>query len=146
MPELLDILAKGAMRLNAPATQSFDDANWAVLEFDEVTDQRGGMVCDAGANTITVPTHGLYTVNQGIDCQFPGQEQLDIITFVDGVQYSTYPLSLQGRATAKPVSLFWQSTVSLLAGSVIDIRAMNGDAGNVDVEFLRMYMAIVKEH
>jgi hypothetical protein len=146
MPELFEILAKGAMRLAAPATQTITDADFTVLEFDTVTDERGGFVCDPATNSITVPSTGLYTVNQGIDAIFPGSEMIEVMSFANDVEYSPEYLMLQGRANQKPVSLFWQSTVSLTAGDVINLRCKNGEAGSFDINLIRMYFAIIKEH
>jgi hypothetical protein len=144
MAELLDILAKGAMRLSAPTSQSISDA-FSVLEFDAVTVERGGMVCDVDANTISVPSTGIYSVHIGIDATFPGSEMIGIMVFVNGAAYSPHNLVLQGR-NAKPVALFWESTVTLSENDTIDVRAISEDSGNFTLNLQRMYAAIIKEH
>jgi len=146
MPELFGIIGKGAMRLATPATQNINDADWTVLEFDAITDERGGFICDITSNTITVPSTGLYTVNHGIDANFPGSEMIELMTYVNDVEYSPHYLILQGRNNQKPVSIFWQSTVSLTAGDVINIRCRNGESGSFDLDLQRMYVAVIKEH
>ena len=146
MAELLDILAKGAMRLNIPTDQTISDADYIVLEFDEVTVERGGIACDPAANTITVPSTGLYSVHIGVDGTFPGAEMLELMVYVNGSAYSPHPLILQGRANQKPVSIFWESTVTLNAGDVLDVRGRNGESGSFTVNLQRMYAAVIKEH
>ena len=146
MPEFFDIIAKGAMRLAAPITQNITDADFTELLFDQVTIERGGIICDPNTNSITVASSGLYTVNQGIDATFPGSEMIEVISFVNGVEYSPEYFVLQGRANQKPVSMFWQSTVSLSAGDVVTMRAKNGESGSFDLNLKRMYHAIIKEH
>jgi hypothetical protein len=146
MAELFEILGKGAMRLSTPATQEITDSAFTILEFDSTTIERGGVVCDPVTNSITVPSTGLYTVNHGVDANFPGRELLAIMTFVNGVEYDPNYLYIQGRANQKPVSISWQSTVTLNAGDVIDMRGMNGEAGSFDLNLHRMYLAIIKEH
>jgi len=146
MGELYEILAKAAMRLSAPATQSIDDADFSVLEFDEVTVQRGGFNADPSTNSITVPSSGLYSVHIGVDGTFPGSEMLELMVFVDGAAYSPNSLVLQGRANQKPVSLYWESTVDLVAGATIDVRGRNGESGSFNLNFQRMYLCMIKEH
>jgi hypothetical protein len=146
MPEFFDIIAKGAMRLSAPVIQVINDSSFSVLQFDHVTDERGGIICDPDSNSITVASSGLYTVNQGIDATFPGAEMVELIAFVNGTEYSPNYLVLQGRANQKPVSLFWQSTVSLSAGDAVTMQARNGESGSFDLHLFRMYMALIKEH
>jgi hypothetical protein len=145
MPELFDVLAKGAMRLAAPQTVGITDADWTTLPFDEVTMERGGFICSTVDHTIIVPSTGEYSVHQGVDANFPGSEMIGLMTFVNGTAYSTHNLILQGR-NAKPVALAWESTATLSAGDVISIRAINDASGSFDLEVQRMYFAIVKEH
>jgi hypothetical protein len=143
--DIFTVLAKAAMRLGAPQTISISDADWTKVPLDTVTVERGGFVCNTTDYTITVPSAGLYSIHQGVDATFPGTEIADIMSFVDGGQYSPYPLSFQGR-NAKPVSLFWESTVNLAAGAVIDMRIKNGASGAFDLNVIRLYFAIIKEH
>ena len=145
MAELFEILAKAAMRLSTPATQEISDSAWTVLEFDTVTVERGGLVCDEAANTIRVPSTGLYSVHIGVDATFPGSEMIGLMVFVNGVEYSTHNLVLQGR-NSRPVSIFWESTVDLAVDDVVDIRAINDAAGAFDLHVQRMYLAMIKEH
>ena len=145
MAELFEILAKAAMRLSTPATQNISDSAWTTLEFDTVTVERGGLVCDEAANTIRVPSAGLYSVHIGVDATFPGSEMIGIMVFVNGVAYSPNNLVLQGR-NARPVSIFWESTVDLAIDDVIDVRAINDASGSFDLNVQRMYVAIIKEH
>ena len=146
MPELFTVLAKAAMRLSTPTDQAISDADYTILEFDEVTVERGGFVCDPAANTITVPSTGLYSAHIGVDGTFPGAEMLEIMVFVNGTAYSPHPLILQGRANQKPVSIFWESTVDLNAGDVLDVRGRNGESGTFTINLQRMYAAVIKEH
>lgn len=146
MAELYEVLAKSAMRLAAPTTQTISDAGYTVLEFDEVTVQRGGMNADPVTNSITVASTGLYSVHVGVDGTFPGAEMLELMVFVDGVAYSPHPLILQGRANQKPVSIFWESTADLNDGASIDVRGRNGESGSFDLNLQRMYLCVIKEH
>ena len=146
MIEFFEVLTKGAMRLSTPTDQSISDANYVVLEFDEVTMERGGIICDPTANTITVSSTGPYSVHIGVDGTFPGAEMLELMVYVNGAAYSPHPLILQGRANQKPVSIFWESTVNLDDGDVLDVRGRNGESGTFTLSLQRMYMAVIKEH
>ena len=144
MPEFFDILGKGAMRLSAPETVTINDADYSILQFNESTIERGGITCDLNNNAIITGSSGLYSVNIGVDAGFSGE--IGIMAFVNGSAYSPYPLGLQGRGTSRPVSIFWQSTVSLSGGDAIDIRGINLDNGSFNCDLLRMYLCLIKEH
>ena len=146
MPELMTILAKGAMHLVTPAVQNINDTDWRILEFDQATVERGGITCEVANNSITVASTGVYTVNMGINATFPGTEEIDVIAFVNGTQYSQYSFNLRGTGTNRPTAIFWQSTVNLADGDVIDLRCKNGKGGSFDLELLRMYLCVIKEH
>ena len=146
MAEFYEILAKASMRLSAPFTQPISDAAYVPLEYDQVTVERGGMTCDINNNLIRVASTGLYSIKFGVDGNFPGQEMLELMAFVNGVAYSSYPVVLQGRPSQKPVSVFWESTAELTDGDDIDIRGRNAESGTFDLNLQRMYFTIIKEH
>jgi len=146
MGELYEILAKAAMRLHNAQIVSVNDTTWSVLPFDEVTVERGGFSCSTTTHSIVVPSSGLYSIHQGVDAGFPGTEELNLMSYVNGSPYSSEYLAMQGRSNNKPVSMFWESTVTLNAGDEIDIRCLNGDSGNFDLRVIRMYFAMIKEH
>ncbi len=145
MAEFFDILGKAAMRLATPAVQLVGDTVWVVVDCDTIVVQRGGMTASTATNEITVPKTGLYAISFGIDAEFAANDQLDVVGFIDGVQYSLEPAAMQGNGAGKPESMFWQSTVTLNAGEAIDIRMRNGDVGNVDPLVRRVSFSITED-
>ena len=141
-PYRVEAGGRASMRLGNPTSTTFDDTNWTVLPFDTVTQTKNGFVCDINNGTITVPRDGIYEVSSGVDAGFPGTEELNLMVFVNGSPYSSYPMAIQGRSNNKPVALYWESTVSLSAGDVLDIRGQNGDSGSFTCNILRMIFAV----
>jgi hypothetical protein len=142
IPYKVEAGGRASMRLGTPVSETFDDVSWNVLPFDTVTQEKNGFVCDIGNGTITVPRDGIYEVSSGVDAGFSGQEELNLMVFVNDSAYSSQAMAIQGRTANKPVALYWESTVSLSAGDVLDIRGQNGDSGSFNCNILRMIFAV----
>jgi hypothetical protein len=134
----------GAVRLSQETQQSFSDSAYTVVVFDEVVYDGNGVVVDIATDSIKVSEAGVYTVQFGIDAAFAGTEELALVAFVNGPQYSSLPAAIQGRSNNKPVSLYWNSIVELQKGDVVDLRAKNADTGSVTVNIRRIHFALKK--
>jgi len=145
MAEFFDILGKAAMRLATPATQIVGDTDWVTVDCDTIVVERGGLTASTVTNEITVPKTGLYVFEFGIDAEFAANDELDLVAFVNDVQYSLEPAAMQGNGAGKPENMFWQSTVPLNAGDIIDIRMRNGDTGNVDPFIRRVSFSVIED-
>lgn len=144
--EIFEILAKGGLRLASPIAQDFSDSGYTVMGvFDTSTRERGGVTPHPTENNIAVRDAGDYTLNIGVNFECLATEEFDMIPYVNGVAMSTYPIRLQGAGAGKPVAVTWSSEIVLGAGAVVDIRAINGDAGSVNVTFSRTYFTLLKD-
>jgi FtsP/CotA-like multicopper oxidase with cupredoxin domain len=140
--ERLSLISIGSMRLETPDQQDFDDVDYAIVVFDEVVEARGGLKVHVDDNSITIDKNGLYSVEIGFCAGFNGQEELNLMTLVNGVPYSSNAAAVQGRSNNKPVSLFWKSTTRLKRGDKIQLGAMNGDPGTVTAHINRLHFEI----
>ena len=114
-----------------------------VFPLDEVVTAKACTV-DATAHTIKIASTGDYTVSRGVIAGFNGQEEMAIMLFVNGVEYSTYPLTVQGKSNSKPVSIYWTDEVSLSKDDVIELRVKNSDTGNVTFHVKRATLQVRK--
>ena len=135
-------ITRGAMRLATPTDHSFNDASYTVVDMDTVAQQSGDLSVDISTNSITVNKDGVYKVSLGVDAGFGGQEELQLMVHIDGVEYSQYPMAIQGRGANKPVSIFWENTVNLSAGDTLDLRGKNGDIGSFTLHVQRATLAL----
>jgi len=136
-------LALGSMRLSAPDnTQIFDDVDYSIVQFDQLVEARGGLTVHLDSNSITIDRDGIYAVEIGFCAGFPGAEELNLMTIVDDVPYSSEPAAIQGRTNNKPVSLFWKSTTVLKKGTRVQLGAMNGDSGSVTPHIKRLHFEV----
>ena len=148
MAELFNILAKGAISASvASSAQVFNDAAFTVIEaFDTINVQRGGMTCNIATNTVTVADTGLYTFEGGINADFGANDELQLRGYINGTPTTGQPFSIQGAGTGQPVTTYWISHgVPLTAGDVVDLRAKNGDAGNLQPNIDRVTMTLTKD-
>jgi len=128
--------------------QITDDATPVVMPcFDTVVIEQGGFdgFIDSGVSGSITNSTGFEIpalVAIGLNVDFPANETLEVYLYVDGVQYSTLPMIIQGNGNGKPVGLYWESEILLDIGAVLDIRGRNGDAGNYDIEFLRSTLRV----
>lgn len=136
-------LPKAAMRAGNPISQEFNDTDWIIIDaFNVVTVSRGGVTADSAANTLTSGAAGHYELRIGLNMIFGSGDEIVFVPYVNGVAITTSAFKLQGEGNDKPVSMYWISEVDLPAGAVIDIRAINGDKGKLDVQFLRSSFAL----
>ena len=136
-------LSLGSMRLIAPDdTQVFDDVDYSIVGFDQIVESRGDLKVSLDDDSIVVNETGLYSLEIGFCAGFPGTEELNLMTIIDGVPYSSEPAAIQGRNNNKPVSLFWKSTARIKAGQKIQLGAMNGDAGTVTPRIKRLHFEV----
>ena len=140
MPELFDILGKTAVKLSAPTSLGLNDTTYTVIPYDEVVLNRGAL--HANLPSVVVDKSGYYEVKIGIDAAFPGQEELQAMAFINGAAASPNAMAIQGRGANKPVSMYWAVTVQLNAGDSIDVRAKNGDNGDVTLDFIRSKLTV----
>ena len=145
MPAFFDVLGKAAMRLATPAVQIVGDTVWVSVDCDTIVVARGGVTANTADNKITIPKTGLYIINFGIDAEFAANDELDVVGFVNNVEYSLQPAAMQGAGAGKPVNMFWQSTLPLNAGDEVDIRMRNGDAGNIDPLVRRVSFSVTED-
>ena len=144
--ELFNILAKASMRLSAPLTQEFIEVEYRVVDaFDAIVLERGGLVATPANNTMTVNATARYKLRVGLNFEARASEELQIVPYVNGVAYSSNPISIQATGVGKPVEAFWESDINLTAGDVVDIRGRNGDGGTVDIDFTRSTFALTKD-
>ena len=136
------IITRGSMRLATPASHSFNDTSYTVIDMDTVTQQSGNLTVDILTNSITINNAGTYKVSLGVDAMFGGSEELQLMVFVNGTEYSSYPMAIQGRGINKPVALFWENTVDLSAGDTLDFRGKNGDSGTFNINIQRSTFAV----
>ena len=136
-------LSLGSMRLSAPDdTQDFSDVDYSIVMFDEIVEDRGLLKVNLNDNSITVKEAGLYSIEIGFCAGFPGSEELNLMTLVNDVPYSSEPAAIQGRNNNKPVSLFWKSTARLKKNQKIQLGAMNGDTGSVTPRIKRLHFEV----
>jgi len=136
-------LALGSMRLSAPDdTQDFSDFDYSVVMFDEIVENRGNLKVNLDDNSITVEDTGLYSIEIGFCAGFPGSEELNLMTLVNDLPYSSEASAIQGRNNNKPVSLYWKSTARLRKGQKIQLGAMNGDTGSVTPHIKRLHFEV----
>ena len=145
MAEFFDILGKAAMRLKTPAVQIVGDTDWVTVDCDTIVVERGGLTANIADNKMTAPKTGLYVIRFGIDAEFAANDELDVVGFVNDVEYSLEPAAIQGAGMGKPVNMFWESTITLNAGDEVDVRMRNGDAGNIDPLIRRVYFSISED-
>jgi hypothetical protein len=134
--------ARGSMRLATPYDHTFNDVDWAVINFDDTTQEKGGIVCDESTGAITVPNTNVYEICVGVNAGFSGQQELQLSVFVNGTQVHPEPLAIQGRSANKPVSLYWEASFALNAGDVVDVRGHNGDSGSFTCHIKNLAFAI----
>jgi hypothetical protein len=134
---------RASMRLNQPVNVDANDTTYVIFPLDEIVTQKG---CTANASThkILIKDTGDYTIARGVIAGFSGQEEMALMVFVNDIPYSGYPLTVQGKANNKPVSIFWADEVSLSAGDIVDIRVRNFDAGNVTFHVKRATLQVRK--
>jgi len=134
---------RASMRLNTPVNVAADDSGYIIFPLDEVVTAKG-CVANTASHDITISSTGDYTVSRGVIAGFNGQEEMALMLYVNGNPYSTYPLTVQGKANAKPVSIYWTDEVSLSKDDVIDIRVKNNDSGNVTFHVKRATLQVRK--
>ncbi len=141
---LAQVDPRGSLRLATEVTQTITDNATPVLLncFDTVvTEQNGFTVTDPVSGTATITNDTGSTVKAllavGLNVDFPANETLELFIYIEGVQYSSLPLIIQGLGSDKPTSTYWESEVVLNDGATIDVRGRNADAGSYDITFLR---------
>lgn len=146
MPELFDILAKGAIDSPlTPVVQVFDDTNWDPIDaLSVVVTERGGVTADPVEHSITVQEAGSYEWMATFNVEMAAAEELEFIFFINGVATGRIA-KVQGAGAGKPVELTSVGTNVFPAGAVLQGRARNGDVGTVSASFVKAYIQIVKD-
>jgi len=144
------VTAKAALRLVAASGQTFTTTQWDKLHFDAVTLQRNGITATAtGADhSITVSVGGWYEVFFGISCIFPTQDVLELVAYINGVEYSSQYTEAVGQGTGDPIVMAWKSTVQLTAGDVLDLRGRNSPehgSGSLALTYSRLYLDVKQD-
>jgi len=140
--ELTKLDPIASMRLATPISQTFADGAAPELMscFDVVTNEIQGFLADATAKSLKNGGPHIFNtveVSIGINLDFPGTEELEIYTYVNDVQYSAQPLSIHGLGTGKAVAGYWESTIILNPEDIVTLKAKNGAAGALTVNYKR---------
>lgn len=137
-----------ALRLGTAKAQTFADGAAPELMtcFDAVVSEINGFTADAVAGSVTNGSSTqIFTDVRlviGVNAHFATTEELEIYTYINDVQYSTQPLSMNGLGNGKGVSMFWETTLSLNPLDVVTLKAKNGAAGALTVNYLRATLKI----
>ena len=127
-----------SLRTSVLTSQTFTDVTHDIIDiFDELTKESLFVTGDELLNTQTVNVDGYYEVTIALNVEFPGNEELNVYTYVDGIAYSSNPISLRGQGAGNPTELIWTSLMALSAGNVIDMRGSNGIVGSFSCQFIR---------
>ena len=146
MPEMFDVLAKGAMRLSADKSQDID-GNWVHLDaFDNTVVERGGIICDPAAGSITVAEDAFYVIHMGLNIFCSQNAVLDARGLVNGVPYDERYFSVWFRGVGKPNGMIWVSHADFNAGDVITLEGRRGDAApTITLEYWRTAFVVKKD-
>jgi len=145
MPELYDIVAKGAMRLSTSRIQTIP-ADWTILSaFDTAVKERGGIVCDPAGGSITVNEDAFYIIDIGINFTANKNLELEVALAVGSTLYDDRTMVIQARGVNKPVEMFWRSHANLNAGDVLTLRGKDANASSFDLTFKRTAFVVTKD-
>jgi len=78
----------------------------------------------------------------GLNADMAANEEMEIIPYVNGVEYSDDPQFLRGLGAGKPTSFFWISQIVINPGDVFTLMARSVNSPDVDVTFQRSSMAL----
>lgn len=136
---------KAALRLLAATGQTFTTATWDLLHFDTITLQRDGVTATAtgAAHSITVSESGWYEIFFGISCEFPAADVLELVMYINDVEYSAHYTDAVGAGPGDPIVMAWKSSIPLTAGDKLDLRGRNSPAhgsGSLALTYYRLYL------
>ncbi len=138
--ELLQIQGKGALRLSGDLTQVIGDTYETMECFTDITSERGDVAVTAGLvgsieYTGATPVEG--ELHYGVNADFASNDELAIMPYVNGVEYSDDPMIIRGLGVGKPATMFWISQVDLNPNDVVTMMAKNNTSGDISVTFQR---------
>ncbi len=145
--ELSLVDPRATMRLQDAATNPdqvvTDSATLQLIAaFDSIVRERSGFLVDlatssvSNSNSVTFDSV-IYTIN--LNMAYSGE--LEFGAFVNGVQGGS-AFFLQGRGSARAVSITWSGEITLASGDILDFRVRNPDTGNVTVSWKSSHLRI----
>ena len=138
--------SKGSMRLEGDLVQVIGDTYETMECFNAVSSERGEVL-------VTARTVGSiqYTgteidreaeLHYGINADFASNEEIEVVPYLNGVEYSDDPITLRGLGNGKPVSFFWISQVTLQPDDIITLMARSSITNDITVTFQRTVLAM----
>ena len=139
--ELSELDPRATGHLTTPVSVDLNDTtDVKVPIIDAIVTQRGGFeVNTTNYRLINNSGHTFDSiiVSIGLNVRFSSSEIMDIYVYKNGALYSPSEFTLRGEGDNKPVSVFWQSDITLNDGEYIEVWARNGASGNVTVQLER---------
>ena len=143
---LVGLPSKGSMRLEGDLVQVIGNTYETMECFNAVSSQRGEVLVTAGA-VGSIQYTGTEIdreaeLHYGINADFASNEEIEVIPYLNGVEYSDDPITLRGLGNGKPVSFFWISQVTLQPNDIITLMARSSITNDITVTFQRTVLAM----
>ena len=143
---LVGLPSKGSMRLEGDLVQVIGNTYETMECFNAVSSQRGEVLVTAGA-VGSIQYTGTEIdreaeLHYGINADFASNEEIEVIPYLNGVEYSDDPITLRGLGNGKPVSFFWISQVTLQPNDIITLMARSSITNDITLTFQRTVLAM----
>ena len=138
---LSQVPPRATLRSSKDFLVNLDDTGYTKLEvFDDAVTSRGGFNADNALHRLVNNSGQVFDsviVSIGLNVRFSGTEIMDVLVYINDAPYSGTEFSLRGEGDNKPISIFWQSDVTINPDDHIEVWAKNGATGNLSATIER---------